>query len=609
MMRKKSLLIKLTAVIVLLALATSSLCGCYNTTYYDKYVGNGSYSSMVFREPDYSRFTALCDELEANYDNLFSGFKAVNQFEEALDLIYDFTAMEALSEILSFLDVTDSELAEAHERIASNRVEAVDRLWCITETLKTASEGWVLRTLVSLDQVLEIFGGSYADNHNEFYVEYKKEEAALLKEYTDLTTVEYSVDGSKYHFLYEIPDGAKTFTENEDGSKSWLLTYYDVMTYLQQGYLSYETASEMIKEINRQKNADYGDVLIRLISIRKKIASSMGYASYKKYAYSEVFERKYDITAIGELKSGIKEILVSGYSAAAQSVDNVLLSEADIKAAEFYDDGLIDEGRKVLEAVSSDFKSIIDDMVSKKLINYQYSPLKMDVSFTTVVPCYEIPFIFLQPGQVRTFNDVDAFFHEFGHYYQFVSNTPSIYSQDLDSQEVMSQALELLCTSQYGMIYDKSDVCETLYNRAVSTCLYSIISSFIVDDFETKLFEEKNLTAERISEIYFELLVEYGLVPEGSDSAFHGGGWTDIYHIYSYPFYYISYGVSAISAISLFLSDNPVDTYKKFCANIGDLDISANCTACGLKDPLDKTAAIVNITKFLSTLYLNYPEG
>ena len=118
------------------------------------------------------------------------------------------------------------------------------------------------------------------------------------------------------------------------------------------------------------------------------------------------------------------------------------------------------------------------------------------------------------------------------------------------------------------------------------------------DEFQQKVFAEQDLTADEVQEIFKQVYAEYGYQTyDGYETS-----WMDVEHNFSYPFYYISYSVSAISALELFsiAKDSSYDEAKDKYLRAAALDGEVYCFSdaveeAGLSDVFD-TATSQRVT-------------
>ena len=182
--------------------------------------------------------------------------------------------------------------------------------------------------------------------------------------------------------------------------------------------------------------------------------------------------------------------------------------------------------------------------------------------------------------------------HEVGHYYgcQFTE----LQDLPMDLAETQSQGNEWLF-----MNYMQEHMTPALYNVAVNYKLYenlcTILIGVLVDEFEERVYthpDVASLTSEDLDAIMADVCDSYGGITLISNIA------TDIQNywrmvVVEQPVYYISYSVSAISAVNIFTiaEENYEEAVDVYCSLIEDLDLDdgflGNIQDAGLDGPFD----------------------
>ena len=346
-------------------------------------------------------------------------------------------------------------------------------------------------------------------------------------------------------------------------------------------------------------SVDYDSVLddyVELVKVRQQIAAAEGYDSYADYAYGQ-FARNYTPVDAQTIWDAAKNYFVPlmqeyGYNASVQV--SGLYDAADIDCSE---QTILDSMAKAIPQISDEAYEAFSFMRTHGLYDIGSSAAKMDTGFTTTLYYYNEPFIF--NAAKNNFTDYTDMFHEFGHYlnaYYTVSD-PIFGVSDNDLAELQSQGMEVLFIKYYGDIFGEqyaNDV--SVYT--LMNLIYSVIDGAMYDEFQQKVFAEQDLTADEVQEIFKQVYAEYGYQTyDGYETS-----WMDVEHNFSYPFYYISYSVSAISALELFsiAKDSSYDEAKDKYLRAAALDGEVYCFSdaveeAGLSDVFD-TATSQRVT-------------
>ena len=346
-------------------------------------------------------------------------------------------------------------------------------------------------------------------------------------------------------------------------------------------------------------SVDYDSVLddyVELVKVRQQIAAAEGYDSYADYAYGQ-FARNYTPTDAQTIWDAAKNYFVPlmqayGYDASVQASE--LYDATDIDCSE---QAILDSMAEVVPQISDEAYEAFSFMRTHGLYDIGSSAAKMDTGFTTTLYYYNEPFIF--NAAQNQFTDYTDMFHEFGHYLNAYYTMPDLIfgTSDNDLAELQSQGMEVLFIKYYGDIFGEqyaNDV--SVYT--LMNLIYSVIDGAMYDEFQQKVFAEQDLTADKVQEIFKQVYAEYGYQTyDGYETS-----WMDVEHNFSYPFYYISYSVSAISALELFSIakdssyDEAKDKYLRAAAMDGEVYYFSDAVEeAGLSDVFD-TATSQRVT-------------
>ena len=228
------------------------------------------------------------------------------------------------------------------------------------------------------------------------------------------------------------------------------------------------------------------------------------------------------------------------------------------------------------------------------LVEYQLSvltdsPVSRAGAYTTFMPTYDIPFIYIQEG--GGFYDVTTFIHEFGHFYSnYMGGRETAYQMSLDIKEICSQANELLFLPYYGKYY-KPDTYTGVVKYQMINALSSLIEGCLYDEFQQYVFSHDLKTVEEINEAFCEISRSYGM---GDDYYYVDLDyvWVDVLHNFEVPMYYISYATSIVPALQIMelsLTDRQkaIGVYNDIVTSDPELSFSQVVADAGLGDPFD----------------------
>ena len=333
----------------------------------------------------------------------------------------------------------------------------------------------------------------------------------------------------------------------------------------------YNQENELINEYYRlmaQEEIDtdaVGYVYLQLVELWNTEAELYGLDSYAEYAYYYDFARDYGPEDTRAVWDGVKESIVPLMQRYARSIwRGVERLESD----DSFDcslDAILDAMDGVLPQMSGELYTAFRYMQEHGLCDADLDPRKANTGYTMTLYYYNEPFIFNAP--YGEFNDYMDMFHEFGHFTNaFYNRSDLLYGvSDFDLSELQSQGLEMLFTHYYDEIFGQ--YADAARSYALLRLIYSVVDGALYDEFQQRVFSEKDLTVERVNEIYAALYEEYGYVPyDGYETE-----WMFISHNFDMPFYYVSYCVSALGALELYQLaesdwDDALDKYLTICA-------------------------------------------
>lgn len=301
-------------------------------------------------------------------------------------------------------------------------------------------------------------------------------------------------------------------------------------------------------------------VFVQLVNVRNEIAAQYGYDSYAYYAYESQYARNYTPADAERIWACAKEYyvpLVAEFGSGAYSAASRLWNSGDIDCSTDAVLAAIGSGASML---SDDVFAAYSYMTEHGLYDIDYSGTKINTGYTTILYYYNEPYIF--NAATGGFGDYLDMFHEFGHFVNYFYTTSDLFFglSDNDLCELQSQGMEMMFTQYYSDIFG-GHAADVLSYELMSM-VYSVLDGALYDEFLQRVYAEPSLTEQRVLDIYAELYGQYGY----EEYTGYEYEWVEVPHNFDYPFYYISYGVSAVSALEIYslLLDSPElakDTY------------------------------------------------
>ncbi|MBR6789051.1 MAG: hypothetical protein IKM44_04515 [Clostridia bacterium] len=421
-------------------------------------------------------------------------------------------------------------------------------------------------------------------------IEYNKDKRAYADEFSWMTTAYNELMNEYYAMMYAYlqsdfadalfagwseADIAYIESRNQSASPEYTALVNEISA-LQQEYALLEY-SEMTAEYVYAVE----DIIVALAKKLNAQAIMDGYDSYKEKAYALKYGRAYTPQQAKSLRNSVKTHIApiindlydyetlraqadliatqreqgrSGYSSAGGSTRAVNYDDSHIRYA--LDNGII---KALANEVSPFAGEAYDYLMECNLYNLSDPvayPNRSGSSFAAFLPKQQAPYMIVNCDGSPL--DISTFVHEFGHYTSFYKHG-SQGGSDLDVAEIHSQGLEALFADYWRRMYlpDVADAIiedwlfTTAFNAITLGCLFDEFldeiftnpSAYAQDGQVTALFDRK--LEEYNADEYFDILSDIN----GMDYSYW---WASVSHNIDSPFYYISYAMSAIPALTIY---------------------------------------------------------
>lgn len=321
----------------------------------------------------------------------------------------------------------------------------------------------------------------------------------------------------------------------------------------------------------KKPNEEIARIYIELIKLRHDIAEQRNMKSYEELAYLDN-GRDYTAADLDGYIKAIKQYIVPLYKKAdsKKMYDRSLVSAMSPKTA-------LSTVTGTVEGLNKDIDEALGYMLKYKLYDTGMSDNKYDQSYVLYLNDYDSPFLFCSPSGYS--DTVLTIVHEFGHYVDGYLNYGL--NDSIDTSEVFSQGMEylLLCNMDDAGQLTRYKMLDELELYAYQACL---------NEFEHQAYalDEKELTVETLNSLYSELLKEYGLTDD-----YKGLDWISVTHLFTSPFYVISYCVSDSAAFELYnmelkKSGSGLEMYMKLLEESTSYDFLDLLEECGMSSAI-----------------------
>lgn len=357
----------------------------------------------------------------------------------------------------------------------------------------------------------------------------------------------------------------------------------------QDGKLSYDEYWKIYLDIYKQKNAVLGEIFVKMVDIRNRIAKLNGCDTYAEYAYRKTYHRDYTPADAQKFCDAVKKYIVPKYSAYEllyQYPDQSKMPE-----------GIAYSGEGMFGTLFPYFAQLSDELLESARYTYEHkaydldpAPNKTGTAFSADIPYYSMPFYFNNAS--GDWYDLTTSIHELGHnnnaYWNGGEEDWDKADLVYDTAEVHSQGLELLMLRFYPELFgDEADAVATYTTYSL---LDSVVQGCLYDEWQRMVYTTPNLTLQKANEAYRRMCEEYGRVGS-DDERTEMYGWIDIPHNFDNPMYYISYATSAAGAFAFWKESQSdyfaaVDDYLRFTALGSEVGFADTFRTIGMESPL-----------------------
>ncbi len=306
-----------------------------------------------------------------------------------------------------------------------------------------------------------------------------------------------------------------------------------------------------------------------------QIAKLLGFENYMEYAYSEIYGRDYSYADIEQVERLVKENISDYYvelynKFSEEYYTNGLFS--DYKAFKNVD-RLIDKSMFAYDDLKNSFISYTDVMGinqgGENGISFRTALNGLMTDGNLFFGDYEgayvsgmyskdsyVPFVYFGEG----YNNSTTVAHEFGHYINEVYNQNK-YIQSYDILEMHSQGNEMLYLDFLSKTLD-ADTFNIYEQYILTSVLESTVVSLAVNCFERAVYtgeyngtysatimDDGVIKGDEYEKLYKGILIDLGIYEIESVNTYY---WELV--VFSSPCYYISYAVSGLVALELYIS-------------------------------------------------------
>ena len=329
-----------------------------------------------------------------------------------------------------------------------------------------------------------------------------------------------------------------------------------------------EEAYKIVGERRFQDAEEIDEIYEKMIALRQQIAENSGYENYRDYVFDAKHRFDYTPDDCKSFQDAVEAICVP----LMRDVDDERRNTLDLDTLRMWDLGHDVHGREPLQP----FVEVEEMVAGTSRMFHRLSPelggffdslrdgtsLDLDSRKGKAPGGYQLqrdhsrkPFIFMNATGLQ--RDLETMVHEAGHAFHsiYADNIPLVdyRSAPIEFCEVASMSMELLTHEFLDEFYSKDDA-----NRAVREHLEGIVSILAwiatIDAFQHWVYTNPNHTREERHGQWIDLGNRFGSVLDWSGfEDWRNVSWQKQLHLFSYPFYYIEYGIAQLGALQMWL--------------------------------------------------------
>lgn len=376
-----------------------------------------------------------------------------------------------------------------------------------------------------------------------------------------------------------------------------------------------EQAWRLVAERQLADREGINQVWRGLLALRSKLAENSGRSDFRAYRWQEMLRFDYTPEDAKQFHAAIEEVVVP----AAERIYERRRKRMGLDTLRPWDLDVDDRGlpplrpfsamSELIQGVSNIFQQVdpyladqFDLMVKEGLLDLENRKNKGPGAFCTDYPVTQRPYIVM--NAVGTHDNVQTLLHESGHAFHsfaimnldnFLRNIP------MEFAEVASMGMELLAspylTKDQGGFYTPAEAARARIEHLEGSIRFWPYMA-VVDAFQHWAYQNpgKSTDPAQCDTCWADLWKRFmrGVDWSGLEDVM-STGWHRKVHIFSYPFYYIEYGLAQLGAVQVWgnaLKDQAgaVTAYRSALALGGTVSLPQLFQAAGARFAFDAAA-------------------
>jgi M3 family oligoendopeptidase len=372
-------------------------------------------------------------------------------------------------------------------------------------------------------------------------------------------------------------------------------------------------AALKVSEFFQQNESAFDDIYDKLVSVRTKIAKTLGYESFVELAYDRLGRLDYNKDDVATYRKSIVHDVIPY----VQTLYKRQQARTGIDSFKRYDEpytfksgpakpkgdakALLKKADMMYKEMSETTHQFFTFLRSHDALDVEARPNKEGGGYCTILPVYKLPFIFANFN--GTSGDVDVLTHEAGHALQMYLSKdliPEYRMPTLEAAEIHSMSMEFIAWPWMDLFFEEDT--QKYYIQHLESALKFLPYGALVDHFQHEIYSKPYMTKEERKTTYRDLEKIYLPHRDYDTDSFMEKGtfWYRQAHIFQVPFYYIDYTLAQVVALEFWskYQKDPVSTLKTYvdiCSEGGSKPFKQLITSHGLSNVFEPGAIKVII--------------
>jgi oligoendopeptidase F len=376
-----------------------------------------------------------------------------------------------------------------------------------------------------------------------------------------------------------------------------------------------EQAWRQVAERQLADRNGINQVWVKLFNLRRKIAENAGRPDYRAYAWQSMLRFDYTPENAAQFHQAIEEVVVPAARRVYErrrkqlGLDSLRPWDLDVDATglpalrPFNDAVELRSGAaRIFQQVNPKLSEYFDTLVREDLLDLENRKNKSPGAFCTAYPVARRPFILMNAVGIQ--DNVQTLLHESGHaFHVFETNHLANLQQNVPMEfaEVASMSMELLASpyllKEQGGFYTPAEAARARIEHLESIILFWPYMA-VMDAFQHWAYThpESAVDPSQCDACWADLWRRFmpGVDWSGLEAVMETG-WHRKVHLYSYPFYYIEYGLAQLGAVQVWGNAlknqaGAVASYRKALALGGTVTLPELFRVAGARFAFDPSA-------------------